>query len=218
MPKNKMLYLALQNKLSIIVINWLFQGMMGFSRIDLIGKFVFELTWFIIFVVIWGKISLAGIIFSLLLAHTLNWMSNTHFWVLGRYLGITKNPTYRHYNYLKKLQQKILRTDVFSGVIILGGASRGEGVRKNSDVDIFFISKRDFKSKLKAVSLTIKERIMAFISQYPLDLYLYEKVTDMTKHRTDEVPFLLYDPEKIVEKFYESQGRKVAYLENFPRQ
>jgi len=217
MPNNKMLYLVLQNKLSIIFINWLFQGMMGFSKIDLMGKFIFELICFIIVMTFLGKISITGVISVLLIAHTLNWIFNTHFWVIGRYIGITNNPTCRHYNYLKKLQKRILKTNAFNGVIVLGGASRGEGVRKNSDVDIFFISNLDMKSKLIAVLLTIKERITAFLTRYPLDLYLYEKVDNMMKHRKDEVPFLLYDSEKKVEKFYKSHGRHIAYLENFPK-
>jgi len=217
MPRNKTLYLLMQNKASLIFINWLFQGMFGLGRIDLIGKIFIEVLIISCFNIIIGKITFQGFILSIVIAHTLNWIFNTHFWVLGRFLGITQTPTHQFYKYLENLKQRINHSFGLNGVIVIGGASRGEKIRSTSDLDIFFIAKPNQISKLKALAFTIKERITAFVFKFPLDLYLYENIAEMNKHRKDEVPFVLYDSANMVKAFYEQQGRKIAYLKDFPR-
>jgi len=197
MPRNKILYLFMQNKVSIIFINWLFQGIFGLSKIDLVGKIIIEILIILIVNVAAGEITFAGVIISILIAHTFNWIFNTHFWVLGRFVGITKTPTHRFYSYLKKMQKRISRN--------------------TSDLDIFLFSQPQLNSKVKAVLFTIKERIIAFLWRFPLDLYLYENLVEMSKHRKDEVPFVLYDTKNIVRAYYEKQDRKIAHLKDFPR-
>jgi len=217
MPRNKILYLFMQNKVSIIFINWLFQGIFGLSKIDLVGKIIIEILIILIVNVAAGEITFAGVIISILIAHTFNWIFNTHFWVLGRFVGITKTPTHRFYSYLKKMQKRISNANGLIGVIVIGGASRGEKIRNTSDLDIFLFSQPQLNSKVKAVLFTIKERIIAFLWRFPLDLYLYENLVEMSKHRKDEVPFVLYDTKNIVRAYYEKQDRKIAHLKDFPR-
>jgi predicted nucleotidyltransferase len=218
MPKNKILYLLLQNKISIIVMNWIFQGVFGLSKIDLIGKLILECCLFLILFLSLGNLTSNRLILSFLFAHTVNWIFNTHFWVLGRFIGITRTPTHRFYQYLKNMQNRIRETSGISGVIIIGGASRGEKIRETSDVDIFFIVRESLLSKIKALLFTIKERAIAFLRMFPLDLYLYENVFDMNKHRKDENPFVLFDREGIVKDYYKRQNREVVGLNNFPKQ
>jgi hypothetical protein len=217
MPQNRVLYLLLQNKFAIIFINWLFQGIFGMSRIDFFGKIAFEIFSFSILILLKNKITFTNVILSLLIAHTLNWLFNTHFWVLGRFIGITKTQTHGFYQYLEELQKRITVISGLSGVIVIGGASRGGEIRETSDLDIFFIAKPNLLSKFKALAFTIKERMTAVVFKFPLDLYLYENIAEMSKHRKDEVPFVLYDPQNMVKTFYEKQGRKIAYLKDFPR-
>ena len=217
MPKNKILYILIQNKIVIIIINWFFQGSIGLSKIDMFGKIFIETLAFIVVLMVIGDISIFKIIISLFIAHTINWLINTNFWVLGRFIGITKISTKSYYEYLENLQSRINKSNSLCGVIVIGGVSRGQQLRINSDIDIYFIAKSDIKLKIFALLLTIRERIFAFFYRFPLDLYLYEKLPNMNKHRNDEIPFILLDPEKKVVDYYQKQNRDFTYIDSYPK-
>ena len=214
-PNNKILYLLLQNKISILVINWMFQGVFGLSKIDLIGKILLELCMFLTLIISFSNLTVKGVIFSLLFAHTMNWIFNTHFWDIGRYIGFTRTDTGRFYPYLKNIFHRISAQSSLIGAIVIGGASRGEGIKNTSDIDLYFISEKGIKNNIFSFLISVKERSLAFVNKFPLNLCLADDLTVMSKHRNDETPFILFDPQNKVKEFYQKQNRNTASLDDY---
>lgn len=214
---NVLLYYLCQNKITLTLINWLFQGMLGMSCSDLIGKICIEIAVFgPIFSIIDGSI-LYKLVISFVCAHTFNWLFNSHFWVFGRYLGITRTDIKRFPNYLQEVRSRLHNCSAIESIIIIGGVSRKEGVKITSDIDMFIIRNRGLINGLNAVFFTIRERFLAFIKKFPLDLYLYDEVETMDKHRYDEKAFILKDVHRRASAYYNSRGRKVAGLDEYEK-
>ena len=102
-------------------------------------------------------------------------------------------------------------------IIVIGGASREEGIKITSDIDMFVIRNRSLLYGLIAVLFTIRERFLAFTTKFPLDLYLYDKIETMDKHRDDEKAFILKDVHSHASAYYYSQGREVAGFEEYEK-
>lgn len=217
-PKNKILYLLSQNKLSIILINWIFQGMLGMDGLDLMGKLFIDIFFTLIFAFLFGSSHIINWFFAFIIAHSLNWLINTHFWNIGRFIGFTRTDTNRFYSYLNSIVTRFSKNKNLLGIIVIGAASRGGGVKETSDIDIYFISKKGLKNSINSLIFTWRERFLAFINKFPLDLYLAGDLKVMLKHRKDEIPFIIFDPGKKVEEFYKNQNRNIAFLENYPKE
>jgi hypothetical protein len=215
---NAFSYYLLQNKITLTLINWLFQGMRGMGRVDLIGKVVLEIVFFgIAFFFVNGSLGFRAFV-AFLIAHTLNWFLNTHFWVTGRFLGITRTRLRRFAPYIKQLMLRLHRCSALDGVIIIGGVSREEGIKTTSDVDIFFIRKKGLINAIVAAAVTIKERSHAFVSKFPLHLEFYDDISMMDRHRKDEVPYILKDSSGIAGAYYQKQHRKTAQFEDYEKE
>src|SRR3990172_5412364 len=76
---------------------------------------------------------------SFLLAHTLSWLLNTHFFVIGRFVGFTTTPTDKICSYARGIASRSQRCPALLGVAVYGAVARGRGVRATSDVDMRFI-------------------------------------------------------------------------------
>jgi hypothetical protein len=211
-------YILFQNKITLTLINWLFQGMLGMGRADLTGKIILEIIFFgMAMIFVSGSFGFRAII-ALLIAHTLNWVLNSNFWVIGRYIGITRTNPHYFAKYLKGLMRRLEGTSAIDATVVIGGVSREQGIKETSDVDMFFIRKRGLIKAIIAVMVTIKERIYAFFCKFPLHLELYETMTMMDKHRKDEVPYILKDISGIASAYYKKQGRGIARIEEYEKE
>ncbi len=216
--KSPLSYYLFQNKISLTFINWLFQGTRGMGTADLIGKIIFEILVFIFILFFMDSSGVYRISAALILAHTLNWLINTHFWDLGRFIGITRTSPSRFFPYLRKLRERISSISSIPIVIVIGGVARNEGFNTTSDVDMIFIRGRGFQNSVQAVLVTIRERVIAFFRKFPLHLELYDSIEFMSKHRADEVPIVLKDINGAVKDWYGKDGRTIMGLENCERQ
>jgi hypothetical protein len=204
-------YYLFQNKISLVFINWLFQGMRGMGTADLIGKITLEIVFIALFTVMLNN----NILLSFLAAHTLNWLINTHFWDLGRFLGITRTSPDRFFPYLRKLAVRVNKDSALPIVITIGGLSRNRGFKVTSDVDMIFVRREGFNNSFKAVLVTMRERFISFVFKFPLHLELYDNMERMKKHRNDELPIVLKDTEGMAERWYNENGRSIAGLANY---
>lgn len=215
MPGNRFLYVLLQNKLGLLLSNWLFQGMHVSSKTDIIGKVVVEFIAIGITLSIIGEISIVSVIQAFFIAHSINWMFNTHFWAMGRYLGITRTAIDKQLDYLEELQRRLNGAEVIVGAVMLGSPGRGEDLRPTSDLDIFFVTRRDLSSIICSYVITLRERVLAFIRKIPLDLYIYVNVNEAAaRYREDETPIVLLDPQGEITKYYQKINREVRRWEN----
>ncbi len=210
-------YYVFQNKISLTIINWLFQGMRSMGAADLVGKVLLEIILFSISFVILEGLIVYRIIIALIVAHTINWMINAHFWDVGRFIGITRTPPDRFFPYLRKVMDNVNDTNSIVAVIVIGGISRNAGFKETSDVDMIFIKEKGVKNATISVLVTVRERAKAFITKFPLHLELYDSMS-LVKHRTDEVPIVLKDVGDIVKTYYKKAGHRTANLDDYDRQ
>jgi len=208
-------YYLLQNKLSLTIINWLFQGMKGMDASDLTGKIIFEIFFFSVFFVFLNNPGIYGVLIALVFSHTLNWLFNAHFWVFGRYLGITHTPPDLFFPYIRRVVNRVNRDSSVPMVIIIGSISRNQRFKTTSDVDIMFIRGAGISNAIMAVFVTMRERAIAFFSKFPLHLEFYDTMESMNQHRADEIPVLLKDVGGLAEDWYDKAGRETARLDDY---
>jgi len=195
----------------------MFQGMIGMGKADLIGKICFEVIVLgIIFSIVAGSV-FYKLFISFILAHTFNWIFNSHFWVLGRYIGLTRTNVERFPKYLKGIKNRMQNCSAIESIIVIGGASREKGVNITSDIDMFVIRNRGFLNGLNAILIITRERLLASIVKFPLDLYLYDKIETMEKHRGDEKAFILKDVHRLASDYYILKGRKVGGFDEYEK-
>lgn len=207
-------YYLFQNKISLGVINWTFQGIRSMGFTDIIGKFLMEVIFFALCISIWGSAQPRAVVFSLLSAHTLNWLLNSHFWDVGRFLGITRTSPERFVPYIRAIGERVAGSASINSVIVVGGVSRNAGFRETSDVDMIFITAGGFRNSLIAECVTIRERVFAFFLKFPLHLELYDTMEPMHRFRTDEIPILIKDADDRARHWYEDAERAVSLLED----
>jgi len=210
-------YYLFQNKISLLLINWLFQGMRSMGTADLTGKVIFEILFFGFFLFIFNGSLIYRITISLIAAHTVNWLINAHFWDLGRFMGITRTSPNRFFPYLRKMMSRISQNNSIVAIIVIGGVSRNAGFRETSDVDMIFIRGKGFKNAVRSVLVTVRERFSAFFRKFPLHVELYENMSSV-RHRNDEVPIVLKDVGNIVSYWYKKTGGITRSLDDFDNQ
>jgi len=216
--RNAFSYYLFQNKITLTLISWLFQGMRGMGRTDLICKIILEIGFFGVAInFVSGSFGFRAFV-ALLIAHTLNWFLNSNFWVIGRYIGITRTDPHYFAEYLGKLIRRLEKIMAIDAVIVIGGASRQKGIKRTSDVDMFFIRKRGVTNASMAAVITIKERIYAFFNKFPLHLEFYDDISMMDRHRQDEVPYLLKDFSGFASAYYKKKGRNLSDFEGYEKE
>jgi len=211
--KSPAAYYLFQNKVSLTIINWLFQGMRRMDETDLVGKIIFEVILYMLFFSILDGPPLYKMTITVLLGHTTNWLVNTHFWVFGRFLGITRTSPDRFLPYIRKVVGRVNKNDSIPVIIVIGSFSRNSRFRVTSDVDIMFIKGAGFLNGVKAALVTIRERAIAFFCKFPLHLELYDCMDSMKRHKADEVPVILKDVDGEARDWYRRKGMTTRDLD-----
>ena len=207
-PKNEFLYHLMASKPGVVCINWVFQGILGMDRSEKVSKVLIDLLLAVLFLLIFKVFLTAwlSILLAFVMAHTLNWLFNTHFWVMGRYIGITHNPPSKILQYIKAIAHIVEDNSFLLGVIVFGNMTRGGEVRPDSDVDIRYVRKKGFLNALRANIFSIREKIRALFEGFPLDSYICDDLSFLDKLRKDEKPIILFDPEDVLKRRYSQRG------------
>ena len=197
------------------MINWVFQGMLGMDKSELLFHLAFDLVFTGIFIMILSQ--LLGLWISLIIAivmvHTLNWLFNSHFWVMGRYVGISKTSQEEVSKYISSLKKRLSKTKSINGIVIIGNLTRGGGVKETSDLDVRWVCQRGVRNMVTANLILVKEKSIAFLRKFPLDIYLYGDVSKLSQLREDETPILFKDNGGNLAKWYDKQGRQTVLWE-----
>ena len=204
-PKSQLLSDWMTSKLGVVVINWVLQGMLGMDHSERIFKLSLDLGLTIVgtLLLVWIKLSWwMAILLGFVLAHTLNWLLNTHFWVMGRFIGITHTPPAVLVSHIHHLADVARREPSLRAAVIIGRVTRGGRIRNTSDIDIEFVRKKGAFNAIRANLFGLREKVRAFFARIPLDSYIYDDVETLGKHRRDETPIILYDPEHALKEYY----------------
>ncbi len=212
--KSAVMYYFFQNKITLTIINWLFQGMRGMDKTDFAGKIVLEIICAALVVLIWDVPLLYKVPLALVFGHTVNWLFNTHFWVFGRFLGITHTDPKRFFPYIQRVVARVNKNKSVPMVIVIGSISRNQNFKVTSDVDIMFIRGKGIQNGVKAAIVTLRERTMALLLKFPLHLEFYDSIESMKKHRSDEVPVVLKDVDGTARDWYAQEGMDISSLDD----
>ena len=213
MPRNKTLLKLMNSPIGVVCINWVFQGILGMAPTDLWFKIGLEVVLILVGVVVFISfvpLNLA-LLFSFFTAHTLNWLLDGHFFVVGRYVGFTSTSADRIWSYTRGIAQRANRSPFLLGTAMFGSVTRGEALRSTSDVDLRFIRRPGWINGFRAAWFTFMERARALFGGFPLDPYLLDDLRGLEKMRADEKPILLHDPDGVLQAYYAQKG--YAWLE-----
>jgi len=207
-PKNQTLYRLMSSTPGVILINWIFQGMLGMGRTEFIFHLSLDVLFTILFCSLFYKFLGFGstLFLSFVLAHTVNWIFNTHFWVMGRYIGISETNEEKVRKYLSEIYDSVRKRPYIDGVIVFGNMTRGGKIQSTSDVDIRFISKDGLVNKLRTNVYGILQKAKAFFRKFPLDLYILDSCNPLDKMREDEIPIIIFDPSDVLKQKYTPRG------------
>lgn len=215
MPRNPFLYFIFHNRFSVVLINWIMQCMLGMAAVEIIIKFIIEVILVFIILLFMPSITINGLIAAILIAHTLNWVFNSHVVCTGRWIGLTRTRRGDFFKYVRNMKKRLQKSRFIDSVIIFGGVSRGESFKPTSDLDVRIISKKDILSQVISCLYTIRERIISTLIWFPLDLYLYTYHEQLKKHREDEDHIIVVDKTGNAEAFYLRNNRKYLTYQEF---
>ena len=181
-------------KLLNIPRNWLHQGLSYMDTGELSSRIIIETLEIVVVYCLLDRvisnISPGLVLFiTIVIVHTWNWMTNGLFWALIIFaFPQLKNPgAEKTVDYLNNMRQRLLKKSCITGVAIYGSVTRSAW-HDRSDIDIRFLRKPGMVSLICAVTVTMKERFIAFINKQPMDLFLADDIDFLKKMRADEVP------------------------------
>jgi predicted nucleotidyltransferase len=138
-------------------------------------KITFPYNWFLAF----------------LIAHTLNFFLNAHFWTLLKHYGLISNSQEKFLEYSEKLCRRIASQKYITYAAVYGSWVRGEW-SPASDLDVRVVHNGIFSGLLACVFL-FSERTRALFNHFPLDIYVLDNFIRLADMRSDEKPEVIVD-------------------------
>lgn len=194
---NKYLSNFFNNLISILFINWVFQGI----RIKSIHEILFFLFLEISFFLLFNKFFVLPILTSFIFAHTFNWLFNGHLWVILRYshfYNSSIDSLQIKYDYIVK---SILSSWMIDEAIIIGSFTFDEKkINTNSDIDVrlFFNKYKNF------IKINFSLFIFRFISLFkiiPLDISAINDLSKIKIFSKKEKIIIIKDKNNRIKKF-----------------
>lgn len=161
-------------------------------------------------------LALSGVpvVFSFIIAHTLNFMFNGQFFAMYTHMGAT-HVTPRHFlDVTEEIARKCADKKYLNAAIAYGSLSRG-CFKPTSDIDLRLIPSEGGFDWWKCVFFAFGLRVLSFCKRYPLDLYVYSPETVVKRMRTDELPIMLYEKDKSMLKWYPDRVEYMDFVKLF---
>jgi hypothetical protein len=193
--KNKYLNRVVNNVFTAIVKNWIFQGILDLSVNEKIYKILFD-VFFLVVALLMG-VSGGWLILVFISVHTLNWITNDHFVDNLFHLEICKMTPEKMERSISFLRAFVGEFECIEYAGIYGRIARGEEVRSGTDIDIRFIRKRGLLNAIKACIVGHYLRCIALFRLMPIDLNIWDNVSDLNRMRKDEIPLILKGARKV---------------------
>ncbi len=212
MPSSPVLLRVMQSSLSILLINWVFQGMRGMQSKELTFRLVLEFFiglffFYLLFdypVDLWAKLFL-----SLLSAHTVNWLFNTHLWVCVRYFRIYRRNPEALSAFIKIVKKQINGIYWIDEAVCIGSVGdKGDVMTWRADIDLRLFFKPGVLNYFKLNFYLIFLRVYALVAVIPLDLYAYNDIRYLDNFKKDEGISLIKDTNANVSRMYSRKVNK----------
>lgn len=148
------------------------------------------------------EINATNLILSFLLAHTINWIINGQPVALLMHIDIGSNNAEYFIRYIERLEKRIKKKTYFAACASYGSLSVGN-YNPKSDIDIRIIMKESLWSQVRTANFCFWERVRAFLSFFPLDLYAFTLEEVKRKMSPKEPPVIFSDAESILKDTYD---------------
>jgi hypothetical protein len=182
--------LIINNRITILIKSWMFQGYLDLSVNEKIYKIMFDLS-FIVIAMAMVDFSFITILISFLIIHSINWVTNDHFMDNMYHLGLFKMNENKMKKSIMILSKIIAKQDMIIFAGIYGRPARGEPIRSASDIDLRIIIKPGFNRRFKACFLGHYIRSVASFKLIPVDLNIWNNLSDLKRMRKEEKPIIL---------------------------
>jgi len=155
---------------------------------------------------------------NIIIVHTFNWLTNGLFWAITIFAipGLTNPGEKKTVQYLNEMEARLRKCNSISGLVIFGSVTRGKW-HDRSDIDIRILRNSGFVNLIVSNLVTMQERLIAFFSKQPMDLYLADNIIFFNKMRDDEQPIFLIKKGEILKEtypnIYETNLNKLSHVD-----
>tara|TARA_B110000902_G_C14264579_1_gene570926 strand:- start:632 stop:1330 length:699 start_codon:yes stop_codon:yes gene_type:complete len=194
---------------AILISAWLFQGMLYMNWRETVLKILINIV--ITYILFLMGLS---IIISLITAHTLNFAFNGQLFAMYTHMGATNVTSKLFLEETISTSKRLSDASFINAAIAYGSLSRG-CFKSTSDIDIRFVPKNGEINFWLTCIYAFKERCIAFVQGYPLDLYVFKTNVLLTKMRSDELPIIVYEANSSMQKVYENRLSMKEFVKVF---
>ena len=189
MPQSPALRALMQSPVGILGINWVFQGMRGMQSKELTFRALLEAALGIA-VFAWLPFSNGvplNVLLAIFIAHSFNWLFNTHLWVCVRYFPLYHRNPAALVAFLDSTERLLKSLPWLNEAVCIGSVGDSGGIRSDrSDIDLRLVFGIGLINWFRINLLLLRLRTMALLRVIPLDLYAYNEVQTLDRFRQDE--------------------------------
>ena len=195
----------------IFISAWVFQGILYMNWRESVIKILIDLLIFYILFSFGFPLVL-----SIFIAHSLNFAFNGQLFTMYTHMGVTKVTPESFLEQTILCSKRLQQQNFIDSAIAYGSLSRGK-FKSTSDIDIRFVPKSGEFNFWLSCLYSVKERCIAFVKGYPLDLYVLKTNILIKKMRSDELPIIIYENENCMKDIYNDRLSIEEFINIFNR-
>ncbi len=188
---------------------WTFQGMLMLNWRETVIKLLLDIF---ITLLLWSVGS--PFLFAFFIAHTLNYMFNGQAKAVYNHMGAGNKSAESFYIGTVAMKKRIESARYIDAGIAFGSLSRG-CYMPSSDIDIRIIPAVGEWNYWKTCIWALKERSIAFVNGYPLDMYVFTLPVTKKLMRSDELPIMVVERNQCARYVYPERVEWNAWCEIF---
>jgi predicted nucleotidyltransferase len=177
-----------------LLLHWLVQGLLYMDRTERLFKIGLDLVGGLFLGALlrvrlsrWAAFS-AGFF----IAHTLNFLFNGHLWGVLKHFGGVQNSRDEFSQEVESLKERLACEPSIVYAAAYGSLARGEW-SPTSDLDVRMVRAPGMHNGWKASIFVLRERTRAFLSGFPIDIFVFDDYKFRTRMREDASPVVLKD-------------------------
>ena len=193
----------LRVRIIAVAVAWFFQGMLYAGRTEVIFRLVLCCVMTAILATLLNLVMPlpAAIVIGFIVAHTLNFLFNGQLYVVLKHFSPTGHDKESVFHHMVGLQRRLQREPSILAAGVWGSFARGEP-NEYPDIDLRIIRRRGTVNGIRACWFLLTERTRALFLRLPLDGYIWDNLSGLSRLRQDEVPIVLHDPQAILKERY----------------
>ena len=194
--------ILLKTHFGVMLSNWIAQGMRYMNWYERSLKLAIDLV--LVALVLWvigPPLTMNILVMSFMIAHTLNWVFNGHFFVLMRYVRPFPKTEDEFESFVEKLKKWGNDSGCVDAIAIYGSYCRSQ-LHENSDLDVRVMVKPGLMKGICGAIFSAIARFRAFFVAFPLDLYVSVGGAGLDRLRDDEVPVIILDKTGNLSRIY----------------